>query len=153
MIGIMLTLTPRISRYFKDYEYYHQTQGNKVTHYIGITLIVLSLLGLLANWTFGMSSPLFRLDGGVLLLCLGVVFYLWLDWRVALPFSFVLTGMYFLGRAIPTTWNWNLFIVGWVFQAVGHYYFEKKSPAFFKNLTHILIGPLWIFSRVMGFIK
>ena len=36
-----------------------------------------------------------------------------------------------------------LFVGGWVLQFVGHAY-EGKKPAFLTNLTHLLIGPLWI---------
>jgi hypothetical protein len=40
------------------------------------------------------------------------------------------------------------FVVGWVFQFVGHGY-EGKKPAFFTNLVHLLVGPLWIVSLAM----
>jgi uncharacterized membrane protein YGL010W len=43
---------------------------------------------------------------------------------------------------------WGVFVLGWVLQFVGHGHYEKKSPAFFKNLTHLLIGPLWVFSKL-----
>lgn len=149
-------LSPQLSKYFQDYSSYHRTPGNKLTHYFGITFIGVSLLGLLGNLpihlpSFTEYSPYIRLDGGTLLLGLGVLWYLWMDWKIAIPFAFVLTGVYFLGRALPTPVNWTLFIVGWILQGVGHYVFEKKSPAFFKNLTHVLIGPLWIFARCVGY--
>lgn len=146
--------TPRLNRYFSDYSKFHKTPGNKATHYIGITLIVLSLLGLLSQYgnfqPLG-STSLLRLDAAVGLLVLGLFWYLWLDWKIAIPFIFVLTGMYFIGRALPSHMNWILFIAGWILQGIGHYCFEKKSPAFFKNLTHLLIGPLWIFSRIIRY--
>ena len=44
----------------------------------------------------------------------------------------------------------TLFVLGWVFQFVGHYVYEKKSPAFARNLVHLLVGPLWILARVIG---
>ncbi|MBV8152099.1 MAG: DUF962 domain-containing protein, partial [Candidatus Eremiobacteraeota bacterium] len=36
-----------------------------------------------------------------------------------------------------------IFIVGWIFQFVGHVY-EGKKPAFLTNIVHLLVGPLWI---------
>ena len=41
----------------------------------------------------------------------------------------------------------GLFVFGWVLQFVGHYVYEKRSPAFMKNLTHLLVGPLWILAK------
>jgi uncharacterized membrane protein YGL010W len=35
-------------------------------------------------------------------------------------------------------------------QFAGHYVWEKKSPAFFRNLTHLLVGPLWIAAKAVG---
>jgi uncharacterized membrane protein YGL010W len=34
--------------------------------------------------------------------------------------------------------------IGWGFQAAGHVRFEKNSPAFFRNLVHLLVGPLFL---------
>jgi uncharacterized membrane protein YGL010W len=41
------------------------------------------------------------------------------------------------------------FALGWVFQGVGHAYFEKNKPAFFKNLAHVLIGPLFLVKKLL----
>lgn len=149
-------LSPKLARYFQDYSNYHRTSGNKLTHYFGIPFIAVSLLGLLGNLPIHLFnstefSSYIRLDGGTLLLSLGIFWYILLDWKIAFPFAMVLSGLYFLGRALPLSTNWTLFILGWILQGIGHYVFEKKSPAFFKNLTHILIGPLWIFAKCVGY--
>jgi hypothetical protein len=44
----------------------------------------------------------------------------------------------------------GLFIVGWIFQFVGHAVYEKKSPAFMKNFEHLFIGPPWVFAKAIG---
>jgi uncharacterized membrane protein YGL010W len=46
-----------------------------------------------------------------------------------------------------------LFVVGWIFQFIGHIKYEKKSPAFTKNFEHLFIGPLWAFSHWVGYYK
>ena len=147
-------LSPRLERYFDDYSSYHRTPGNKLTHYFGIFFIVTSLLGLLGN----IPIPLFtfdyfylRLDCGTLLLALALLQYIYLDWKIALPFGLVLTGLYFLGRSLPLNLNLSLFVLGWILQGIGHAIFEKNSPAFFKNFTHLFIGPLWIFARLVNY--
>ena len=45
-----------------------------------------------------------------------------------------------------------LFALGWILQGVGHAFYEKKSPAFLRNVLHMLIGPLWVFADVMEYI-
>ena len=47
------------------------------------------------------------------------------------------------------SWKWALalFIVGWIFQFVGHA-IEGNQPAFFKNPMYLLVGPMWIVRRV-----
>jgi uncharacterized membrane protein YGL010W len=51
-------------------------------------------------------------------------------------------------------WDWQwalaLFVLGWIFQFVGHY-FEGNPPSFLKNPVFLLIGPLWIVKRVISF--
>ena len=41
------------------------------------------------------------------------------------------------------------FVIGWVFQAVGHAVYEKNRPAFFKNLQHLLVGPLFLVNELL----
>ncbi|WP_086929318.1 Mpo1-like protein [Agarilytica rhodophyticola] len=45
---------------------------------------------------------------------------------------------------IPSLWKFSLllFVVGWIFQFVGHYY-EKNAPEFFKDWRFLLVGTRW----------
>ncbi|HEX5033969.1 MAG TPA: Mpo1-like protein, partial [bacterium] len=40
-----------------------------------------------------------------------------------------------------------LFVVGWIFQFVGHAV-EGKPPAFFSNPAYLLIGPIWLLKKL-----
>jgi uncharacterized membrane protein YGL010W len=145
-----------LNKYFKSYGSYHRTTGNKWTHGIGIPLIVMSLLGLLGSVPLGPNAGLtgsffFRLDLGVLLWLVVVGWYIRLDWKIGAPFALVGAGLYFFGRSFPISVLWGLFVFGWVLQFVGHAVFEKESPAFLENAVHLLIGPLWIFARIVGY--
>lgn len=42
----------------------------------------------------------------------------------------------------------GLFILGWVFQFVGHI-FEKKAPEFFKDWRFLFVGLRWWFVKVV----
>jgi uncharacterized membrane protein YGL010W len=112
-------------------------------------------LGLLAKICFGSScgelNELILFDMGVLLLMIGLAVYFYLDWKLAIPFGFVLLSFYFLGRTLSTPVCWFLFISGWILQGIGHYVYEKNSPAFLKNFIHIFIGPIWIFAKILGY--
>lgn len=45
-----------------------------------------------------------------------------------------------------------LFVVGWIFQFVGHYY-EKKPPEFFKDWRFLFVGVRWWLKKVKGQLK
>jgi uncharacterized membrane protein YGL010W len=137
-----------------DYASYHRAPGNQATHLVGIPLIVIAVLGLLGRLPIlgGLSgSELIRVDAGTVVWALGMLWYLKKDWRLAIPFAPVLLGLYFVGRALPVTALIAIFLAGWAFQYVGHYVYEKKAPAFYKNAEHLLVGPFWIFAKVVGY--
>ena len=142
-------MSPVLQGHFTDYSAFHRTPGNKACHYVGIPLIVLSLLALLAR------VPLFELGGftvtaAEVLLVASTAYYLTLDLTLAVTMLLASALMCVVGRFLPVPAAVALFVLGWVFQFVGHYVYEKKSPAFARNLVHLLVGPLWILARVIG---
>jgi uncharacterized membrane protein YGL010W len=46
------------------------------------------------------------------------------------------------------SWRWALalFVVGWIFQFVGHA-IEGNQPAFYQNPFYLLVGPWWLIRR------
>ena len=142
----------RIQSLFADYASYHRTRGNKFFHRLGIPMIMLTLLGMLARVEiFDIGS--FRLDAAVLLIILSTMYYLALEWRLGLAMLGVSIIFYIAGAALPMSINVALFILGWIFQFVGHSVYEKKQPAFLRNLVHLLIGPLWILNDLLPVVK
>lgn len=137
-----------VKSYFSDYERYHRHPINKITHVFGIYSIVISLLGLLS--LIEISSNL-----NVALVFLGLVsaWYMYLNLWIGSGFVAFLLMTYLFSLYLPLSALWSLFAVGWIFQFVGHIFFEKKSPAFFKNLVHLFIGPFFIFCDLTGLKK
>lgn len=43
----------------------------------------------------------------------------------------------------------GLFVVGWIFQFVGHA-FEGKPPEFFRDWRFLLVGLRWWFAKIRG---
>jgi uncharacterized membrane protein YGL010W len=129
-----------LDAYFSSYAAYHQTCGNKLTHYFGIPLIVFAVLGLLGQ--LGVSE---WMNLAWLAWLLSSIFYCRLDLKRGLAFSVVTFILCWCALRVVWPIHIGLFIIGWLLQLYGHYHYEKKSPAFLTNLTHLLIGPFWIF--------
>jgi uncharacterized membrane protein YGL010W len=134
-----------LDAYFASYDGFHQTKGNKLTHYVGIPLIVFSAFGLLA------AIPLPAPDWfslGLVAWLGSTFFYVRLDAKKGGVFSVITLVTYLASRWFSWKLHLALFVVGWILQLVGHYKYEKKSPAFLQNLSHLLIGPFWIYCNL-----
>lgn len=142
-----------LSNYFQDYASYHRTRGNQRTHVIGIPMIVVSVLAWASHWVWIRSTfpdlpgSLLQMDFALLIIALASLWYLLLNARLAISFFPVLLAGYWVGRSLTPTLTWVFFVGGWILQLIGHGVFEKRSPAFTKNLEHLLIGPLWVFVK------
>lgn len=130
-----------------DYAAHHHARGNKVCHLIGIPLIATGFLGLLAIPIF--DAGLFPIELSFLLLLLIAPAYVRLDARLGAGVTALFLLLYLGARLLSWKINLGLFLAGWVFQFVGHGVYEKRSPAFFQNLLHLLVGPLWVLNTVL----
>ncbi|HEY2093160.1 MAG TPA: Mpo1-like protein [Thermoanaerobaculia bacterium] len=139
---------PDIQTLFADYASYHRTKGNKAFHRLGIPLIMLTAIGMLVR-----VHVTGRIDAAMILIALAEVYYLLAEWRLAIAMLAVSVAFYFIGAAIPLWLNAALFVLGWIFQFVGHSVYEHRNPAFFRNFTHLLVGPLWILNDLIPVVK
>lgn len=138
----------RVRTLFDEYDAYHQTRGNKVCHGFGIPLIVVSLLGLLSYIPLG--GPF---DLGMAFLLGTILYYFVLEWRLAILMTLAGVGMYVLGASLPLWLLAAMQVIGWTLQFVGHGVFEKKKPAFLKNIPHFLVGPMWFVNDLVHVIR
>ncbi|MEQ6290906.1 DUF962 domain-containing protein [Vogesella sp. GCM10023246] len=131
-----------------NYARYHRDPRNIRTHFIGIPMIVLAVAGLLAR------PALAGVSLAHLVVALLVLYYLWLSQRaywalglcMALFMLLALWGGLRLAALPQVTWlSWSLglFVLGWLFQFVGHVY-EGRKPAFVDDLVGLVIGPLFV---------
>jgi uncharacterized membrane protein YGL010W len=137
---------------FADYASFHQTKGNKWFHRLGIPLIMLTALGMLARVRLAEVGR-FRLDTAAVLIAVAVIYYLTLEWRLGIAMLIVSIAFYFVGAWLPMWLNVSLFILGWIFQFIGHSVYEHKQPAFVRNAVHLLIGPLWILNDLIPVVR
>lgn len=138
---------------FADYASHHTTRGNKLFHRLGIPMIMLTLLGMLSRLVIVPGVPVHYFDGAMILIILAEVVYLMLEWRLALMMLVVSIAFYFAGAWLPFWVNVALFVLGWIFQFIGHIVYEKRQPAFLNNLLHLLVGPLWILNDLVPVVR
>ena len=141
-------MSERFRSYLDDYATYHRDSRNKVTHYLGIPMIVLAIVCLLARVPLGEVGGV-SVDLALVVTIPVCLFYLSLNLFSGAAMTLLFALMYWTAPAIEVWLAWALFVVGWVFQFVGHK-FEGKSPAFFRNAVHLLIGPLWILNDLLA---
>jgi uncharacterized membrane protein YGL010W len=143
-----MQISTELQQWFEEYEKFHRHPTNKLTHYFGVPVILVTLVGMLSRVQF-VEFENIRIDFANVVLVLGALWCIKLDWKFGLLFSFALVPSYFIGTKMSLALNFILFIAGWVLQLIGHYRYEKKSPALTKNLLQTLIGPMWIFAKVI----
>ena len=148
-MGYYALVSPALRSHFSEYAQFHATPGNQACHYFAVPLIVFSVFVMLAR------VPLFALSGlnitaAEVVLVLVTLYYLSLDAVLAALMLVSSALLVAVGRQVPFSVGLGLFVFGWVIQFVGHSVYEKKSPAFFRNLVHLLVGPLWVLAKATG---
>jgi uncharacterized membrane protein YGL010W len=135
----------RVDALLADYASYHRTRGNLVSHAFGITLIVFGILSMLhavpvaGYWT-----------ASEVLVLTAFLFYVTLD----VPLAVGVAGAAILvDLAARAAGSWRVgasaFVAGWILQGIGHAVFEKNSPAFFRNLVHLMVGPAYLVNEAL----
>lgn len=141
-----------IQALFADYAAYHQTAGNKFFHRLGIPMIMFSLIGMLTQVPL-LDVATVKIDLAMILIAAAAAYYFVIEWRLAIAMIAVSIAFYFIGATLSVWINAALFVLGWIFQFIGHKVYEHKNPAFFRNFVHLLIGPLWILNDVVPVVK
>ncbi len=137
---------------FADYAAYHQTAGNKLFHRIGIPLIMFTLIAML-TYVKLFTAGTITVDAAMVLIAVASAYYFVVEWRLAIAMIVVSIVFYFAGALLPLGLSAALFVLGWIFQFIGHKVYEHKNPAFFRNFVHLLVGPLWILNDLIPVVK
>ena len=120
----------------------HRNPTNELIHYAAIPLIVFSLIGVL-HWVHPYLA-LFTIAASV-------VYYARLSTLLmvimTLFAALCLYGVGLMGDALLPV-SIAIFVVSWIFQFIGHK-IEGKKPSFFEDLQYLLIGPLFVLSKLM----
>ena len=150
----------KLEQLLSQYAAYHLDHKNILTHFVGIPLIVFSILCLTARAGFVLSGM--ELTLALALIVVTIIYYFSLDRIFAFIMLIVLLAAYPLALKIAhlelLAWlslSVGIFVVGWLFQFVGHFY-EKKKPAFMDDIVGLAVGPLFVLAEMvfmLGFRK
>jgi len=148
----MRTLTDQLAQYAA----YHRDRRNIATHFIGIPMIVLALAVLLSRPAWMIAALPFAVSPAWVLFGLSVIYYFTLDMALGLMMTVVsvlcVACGTWLAQQPVLTWlasGIGLFVVGWVFQFVGHAAYEHRKPAFVDDVIGLLIGPLFVLAEAL----
>ncbi|MDT7525815.1 DUF962 domain-containing protein [Pseudidiomarina sp. GXY010] len=142
-----------ITDHLAGYAAYHRDRRNIYTHLVGIPMIVIAIEILLSRPSgIILGVPL---SPAILVSALAALFYLKLDVFLGILMTLLLGLAVWLGSHVallPTSawlsWGIGLFVIGWVFQFIGHYY-EGRKPAFVDDIMGLAIGPLFVVAEVV----
>jgi len=147
----MRNLTEQLTQYAA----YHRDARNIGTHFVGIPLIVLALAVLLSRPVIALGLPV-PVSPAWLLFGAATIYYLVLDVPLGLMMAVVSVACVAFGAwlAQQGTAAWlgggvGLFVVGWIFQFVGHIAWEHRKPAFVDDLIGLMIGPLFVLAEAL----
>jgi uncharacterized membrane protein YGL010W len=132
-----------------QYAAYHRDRRNIATHFVGVPMIVFSIILALATIIIPTGSVAVSLAAAISLAL--SVYYLKLDWALGIAMAIVLFLMcagasemtHRLGTGASLAWALGIFAVGWAIQFLGHK-FEGMKPAFLDDVRQLLIGPIFV---------
>lgn len=137
------TATPRrVDQLLAHYAESHRHPTNERIHFVAIPLIMFSLLGLL-----------FRIHpwAAYALVAFSLVYYARLSMvflaAMALLSALGLALVHAVGTERILTVSLVVFVGAWIFQFIGHK-IEGKKPSFFEDLQYLLVGPLFVLSKL-----
>lgn len=139
----MMDLRALIQEYDRD----HQHPLNQKIHLIAVPIIVFAILGMANRVRLTEETSL-----GFALWAAASIFYLVSlpeSWLRKFAFVFVLLVLLVLSQMFSLWIHVALFVGGWIFQFIGHGKYEKRSPAFLRNLVQLLVGPYWVWVKLL----
>jgi uncharacterized membrane protein YGL010W len=141
-------------RQLAAYAQYHRDPHNCVTHFVGIPMLFLAVILPLEAVRIHLGHHAVPL--AILLTLPAMAGWLLLDLGVGAALTLLLCPLFFAaalidrhGQALMWATTSVLFVVGWAFQLVGHAVFEGRKPAFMDDLSHALIGPMFVVAKML----
>jgi uncharacterized membrane protein YGL010W len=138
-----------------SYASVHRDWRNKATHFVGIPVIVFSLLLILSLWRVEVGDRQWTLSLAVAVVA--VLGWMALDLGIGIVMGLTMAVAWYAAQAmagalgsVQAVWIafLALFVGGWILQFVGHHY-EGKRPALIDNIFQAFIGPMFLVAETM----
>ncbi len=141
-------------RQLAAYAQYHRDPHNCATHFVGIPMLFLAVILPLDALRIPIDHH--QVPLAIILTLPAIVGWILLDLGVGAALLLLLCPLFVVAALIdrhglPLMW-WTtalLFVVGWLFQLLGHSVFERRRPAFVDDLSHTLIGPMFVVAKLL----
>jgi uncharacterized membrane protein YGL010W len=141
-------------RQLAGYAAVHRSGRNKATHFIGIPIIVFSLLLILALWRIEPAGR--EVSMALVIGIVAALGWIALDVGIGLIMAAILLPTWYAAEALAGTLGpsstvvafFTLFIGGWILQFIGHH-FEGKRPALVDNIFQGFIGPMFLVAETL----
>jgi len=141
-------------RQLAGYAAVHRSPRNKATHFVGIPVIVFSLLLLLALWRVEPAGH--ETSMALVIGALAVLAWIALDTGIGLIMAAIMVPAWYAAEALAVTLGRSgsltafavLFVGGWALQFLGHHY-EGKRPALMDNIFQGFIGPMFLVAEAL----
>jgi len=152
--GLITTKMKTLREQLNSYAAYHHDWRNKITHFVGVPLVTFSIFVPL-SWLRFVQEPDLPITGATVFYLAVLVYYLVLDWKLALlqaPFSLGILWLADQASLLPFCTSLVIFLAtfvgGWIVQLLGHF-LEGKRPALADNLLQIFNAPLFLTVEVL----
>ena len=141
-------------RQLAGYAAVHRSWRNKATHFVGIPIIVFSLLLILALWRVHPAGR--EVSMALVIGAIAALGWIALDVGIGLIMAAILVPIWYaaealvgaLGPSSTVVAFFILFIGGWILQFIGHH-FEGKRPALADNIFQGFIGPMFLVAETL----
>jgi len=141
-------------RQLASYASVHRSGRNKATHFVGIPIIVFSLLLILALWRIEPGGR--EVSMALVIGLIAVLGWMALDLGIGLIMAAIMLPTWYAAEALAGALGPSstvvaflvLFVGGWILQFIGHYY-EGKRPALVDNIFQGFIGPMFLVAETL----
>lgn len=146
----------KLQRFMQNYYHYHTKKLTLWTHFVGIPLVTFSIF-ILLGWVHVSVPNLFSLNLAWIGVIIFAIYYCLLDLIIGAAASILLIVLCFVAGffthhgvdALSLKIFAVTFILGWVFQLIGHA-IEGKKPALLDNFFEsVFIAPFFITAEVL----
>ena len=132
-----------------QYAAYHRDRRNIATHFVGVPMIVFSIVLALATMSFQAGTV--TVTVATLVAIAMVAYYLLLDRVLGVAMAIAMFLICAAASEVSARFSAGatlgiaalVFTAGWALQFLGHKY-EGMKPAFFDDVRQLFIGPLFV---------